>query len=175
MNTAVTKKTVKIRPPFRSWLFPAGVAVVYLILAITWQEQTLVALRSSGRILLQVSLPLMLAFALMFLLNLFISPAQVSKYLGHSTGLKGILLSSVAGMISMGPIYAWYPFLKSLKEKGASDFHLANFLASRAVKPVLLPLMIAYFGLRFSVVFTVSCIVLALLTAFMVHLLRQRP
>jgi uncharacterized membrane protein YraQ (UPF0718 family) len=109
----------------------------------------------------------------MFLLNLFISPAHVSKYLGHETGFKGTLFSAIAGIVSMGPVFAWYPFLKALKEKGASDFHLANFLANRAVKPVLLPLMIAYFGWRFSMVFTVCCMVFALLTAFAVHLLRS--
>jgi uncharacterized membrane protein YraQ (UPF0718 family) len=111
----------------------------------------------------------------MFLLNLFISPAHVSKYLGHGTGPKGILLSSIAGIISMGPIFAWYPFLKTLKEKGASDFHLANFLANRAVKPVLLPLMITYFGWRFSLVFTIGCLACALLTAAAVGVFGRRP
>ena len=174
MNFSAKQKTAKTRSQFRPWLFPAGVTLAYLILAITWQDRTLAALQASGRILLQVSLPLLIAFALMFLLNLFISPAHVSKYLGRGTGFRGILLSAASGIISMGPIFAWYPLLKALKEKGASDFHLANFLANRAVKPVLLPLMIAYFGWRFSIVFTVSCMVFALLTAIAVHLLRRR-
>ena len=175
MNIVAKQKSTKTRSPFKPWLFPAGVAVVYLILAVTWQDRTLIALQASGRILLQVVLPLLLAFGLMFLLNLFISPAHVSRYLGHGTGLKGILLSSVSGIISMGPVFAWYPLLKTLKEKGASDFHLANFLANRAVKPVLLPLMISYFGWQFSLVFTVSCMVFALLTAWIVHGLRHHP
>jgi len=65
----------------------------------------------------------------------------------------------------MGPIFAWYPLLKTLKEKGASDFHIANFLANRSVKPVLPPLMVANFGWRFSLVFTVGCMACAWLTA----------
>lgn len=109
----------------------------------------------------------------MFILDLFTSPAHVSRYLGHGTGFKGILFSSIAGIISMGPIIAWYPLLKTLKEKGASDFHIANFLANRSVKPVLLPLMVAYFGWRFSLVFTAGCMACALLTATAVGLLEH--
>ncbi|MGM0489612.1 MAG: hypothetical protein ACQESR_22985 [Planctomycetota bacterium] len=52
----------------------------------------------------------------------------------------------------MGPIHAWYPFLNELREKGVSDFHLANFLGCRAVKIPLLPLMAAYFGWLFTLV-----------------------
>jgi uncharacterized membrane protein YraQ (UPF0718 family) len=70
----------------------------------------------------------------------------------------------------MGPIYAWLPFLKALREKGASDFHLANFLSNRAVKPVFLPLLIVYFGWRFSLIFIslnmVGALFVALLVAF---------
>lgn len=173
MNHRTEQPTVKTRSSFKPWFFPLGVVLTYLILAITWQDRILIALQASGRVFLQASLPLLLAFGLMFLLNLFISPVHVSKYLGHGTGLKGILLSSIAGIISMGPIFAWYPLLKTLKEKGASDFHLANFLANRAVKPVLLPLMIAYFGWRFSLVFTAGCMACALLTAATVGLFRR--
>jgi uncharacterized membrane protein YraQ (UPF0718 family) len=169
MNNRSTQETAKIHSRLRPWFFPVGVAIAYLILFVISQGRTLIALQASGRVFLQASPPLLLAFGLMFLLNLFISPAHVSNYLGHGTGVKGILLSSIAGIISMGPIFAWYPLLKILKEKGASDFHLANFLANRAVKPVLLPLMITYFGWRFSIVFTVICIVCALLTAATVH------
>jgi hypothetical protein len=46
----------------------------------------------------------------------------------------------------MGPIYAWYPLLKELREKGAANSLIAIFLGNRAVKPFLLPIMISYFG-----------------------------
>lgn len=170
MNNRAEQSTTKRRPGIKPWLFPLGVVIVYLILSITSLDRILIALQTSGRILVQTSLPLLLAFCFMFLLNLLISPALVSRYLGHGTGLKGILLSSISGIISMGPIFAWYPLLKTLKEKGASDFHIANFLANRSVKPVLLPLMVANFGWRFSLVFTGGCMACALLTATAVAL-----
>lgn len=150
------------------WLFPATVIAVYLALYFIAPERTLNSLGSGGKVLLQAALPLILAFVMMFLLNLFITPAHVSRFMGAGSGLKGILLSSAAGIISMGPVYAWYPLLKTLKEKGASDFHLANFLSNRAVKPVLIPMLVIYLGWRFTLVFTLLSILGALMVAVIV-------
>ena len=161
-------KKISARPRFRPWLFPLGVMVIYLALLWTVPDRAGVALQTCGQVIYQSALPLLLAFIFMFLLNLFVTPVHVAKFLGHGAGIKGILLSSAAGIISMGPIFAWYPLLTSLREKGASDFHLANFLSHRAVKPVLLPMMIVYFGWRFSLVFTAVSILGALLIAVVV-------
>jgi uncharacterized membrane protein YraQ (UPF0718 family) len=150
------------------WIFPAGCAAAYLILWTITPDQTLTALETAGRILMKATLPLLLAFAMMVLLNRYITPAHIIKFMGRRLGVKGILLSSVAGIISMGPIFAWYPFLKALREKGAADFYLANFLSSRAVKPILLPVLLAYFGWRFSLVFTITGIADALIIAAVV-------
>ena len=159
------------RSRFRAWIFPAGVAGVYLILYPIVPGRTLSGLGVAGQVLLQASLPLIISFGMMLLLNLFITPSHVSKLLGGGAGVKGIFLSAVAGILSMGPIFAWYPFLATLRKKGTSDFHLANFLSHRAVKPVLLPMMIVYFGWRFSLIFTIFCIFCALVTAAIVGML----
>jgi len=70
------------------------------------------------------------------------------------SGIKGLMLSSAAGIISMGPVYAWYPLLKELREKGAAHSLTAIFINSRAIKPFLLPVMISYFGLGYAIVLT---------------------
>jgi uncharacterized membrane protein YraQ (UPF0718 family) len=148
--------------------FPAGVLVAYAVLLVAAPDRAAGALRASGRILLRVAFPLSLAFAVMFLLNFFIKPAHVSRLLGRGAGAKGLILSTIAGIVSMGPIYAWYPLLRDLREKGASKFHLANFLSNRAVKPFLLPVMVFYFGWGFVLVLNVLIIVGAWLTALAV-------
>ncbi len=169
------KKAEEKRRPARggiskkAWIFPMCVAAAYLILGVAAPDRTFQALNAAGRIMIQVSLPLLLAVLMMFLLNLFVTPAHVTRFMGRKAGPLGILLSSAAGVVSMGPVYAWYPFLASLKEKGASDFHLANFLSSRAVKPVLMPLMIAYFGWRFSLLFALFGVLSALVVATVVR------
>ncbi len=161
----------------RVWGFLMGVVAIYGVLLTAAADRAFAALAASGRVMLQIALPLCVAFAVMFLLNLFVKPAHVSRFLGRGTGLKGVVLSAAAGILSMGPIYAWYPLLRSLREKGASEFHLANFLSNRAVKPFFLPLMVFYFGWVFTLVLNVLMVLGALLTATVVGLLAggERP
>ncbi len=155
----------KIKRKTRPWLFPIVVMSIYVVIYSVAPNQAIHALMESGHVLKQVILPLSLAFVMMVVLNWTISPSRVTRYLGSRAGVKGIFFSSVAGILSMGPVVAWIPFLVAIREKGASDFHLANFLSSRAVKPVLLPLMIGYFGWRFSLIFSLLNLVGALLVA----------
>ncbi|MBA7715913.1 hypothetical protein ES703_124972 [subsurface metagenome] len=82
-------------------------------------------------------IPLSLVFVIMLLINLFLKPARIAKFLGKGSGVKGIALSAAAGIISTGPIYVWYPLLRDLKEKGAGESSIAIFLYNRAVKPFL--------------------------------------
>jgi len=155
----------------RRWAFLLSVTAVYAVLLLAAPSRALAALRASSRVLLQVAIPLSVAFALMFLINLFMKPAHVARFMGSGAGFKGVVLSTAAGIFSMGPIYAWYPLLKSLSEKGASVFHLANFLSNRAVKPYLLPLMVFYFGWVFALTLSVLTVLGSLLVATVVALL----
>jgi len=162
------------KPLWRTLAFPLGVVALYIVLFVIAPARTLRALEATGRITLQVAIPLGIAFALMFVLNLLVKPAHVSRFLGKGAGVKGVSISALAGVISTGPIYAWYPLLRDLRQKGASEFHVANFLSHRAVKPFLLPVMVSYFGWAFTLVFNVLVVIGALLTALLVGALGER-
>ncbi len=123
----------------------------YLVLWRVAPEKTLLAARASLGIFANILLPLCLVFLLMIGMNIFLKPLHFAKLLGKGTTIKRTLLSAVAGIISAGPIYAWYPILKDLREKGAGYSLIAVFLVNRAVKPFLLPIMISFFGWTFVV------------------------
>ena len=144
-----------VRPVIRMVLFPAAMLVIYGILFSVMPDRASFALKSSGNIFLDMLVPLCLVFILMILLNLFLKPAQIARFLGKGAGIKGILLPAAAGIISTGPIYAWYPLLRNLREKGAGDSPIAIFLYNRAVKPFLLPVMVGYFGWVYVVILTI--------------------
>jgi len=149
-------------------LFPTLVLVAYGIIFAIMPEKASIALKNSGNILLNMLMPLSLVFILMLVLNLFLKPAQIVKFLGSGAGIKGVILSAVAGIISAGPIYAWYPLLKELREKGAANSFLAIFLGNRAVKPFLLPIMIAYFGWIYVLLLTVFTILGSMVVGYFV-------
>ena len=155
----------------RPWGFPLGVLGLYALGFMFAPEKAYLAFHLSRSLFQHLLWPLGLALAMMMLLNRFLSPALVSRFLGQGSGLRGAFLSSVAGILSMGPIYAWYPLLKTMKNKGSSTFHMAHFIGCRAVKPALLPVLAAYWGWRFATIFVITSLLAALIIAGIVHLL----
>jgi len=139
----------------RVWFFPAGVLLLYGVRFLFWPDRAMVAFRACAKVGLSLVVPLAFVVAVLFLFNVFVRPSQVAGLLGKRAGARAIVLSLVAGIISAGPIYAWYPLLKDLKEQGAADGPIAVFLYNRAVKPFLLPVMIGCFGWRYVLVLTV--------------------
>lgn len=98
----------------------------------------------------------------MVALEYFVSPENVRKYLGKSAGLKRWLIAVAGGIISTGPIYMWYPMLRQLRKKGVKYGFIATFLYNRAVKPPLIPMIILYFGLKYTVVLTIVMIIISI-------------
>jgi len=158
-------------PTVRMLLFPALVLVAYGILFAIMPEKASMGLKSSGNIIVNMLVPLSLVFILMLVLNLFLKPAQIVKFFGRGAGIKGVILSAAAGIISTGPIYAWYPLLKDLREKGAANSFLAIFLGNRAVKPFLLPIMISYFGWIYVLILTVFTVLGSIVVGYFVGVL----
>jgi uncharacterized membrane protein YraQ (UPF0718 family) len=155
----------------RPWLFPLGVACFYGLGQVFAPENTGRAVQACVSMFRQLALPVCLALVMMVVFNRFLSPATVTRFLGQRAGWKGVVFSSLGGILSMGPVYAWYPLFKTLREKGASVFHVANFIGCRSIKPVLLPVMVAYFGWGFTSAFVVMSLAGALITAGVVSVL----
>lgn len=137
-----------------SYIFALAVGLLYGIFFWINPEKTFVALSTSLKIFGYILLPLFVVFILMILVNLYFRASQVTRLLGEKAGFRGIMLSAAAGIISMGPIYAWFPLLKEIKERGAGNITIAVFLGNRAVKPFLLPIMISYFGWTYVLLVT---------------------
>ncbi len=170
----MSNRTTRKQSVMRMIYFPASVIAVYGIIFAFMPDRAFVALKSSGIIFSTIIIPLSLVFILMIVLNLFLKPEYIASFLGKEAGIKGIILSMTAGIISTGPIYAWYPMLKELKAQGAGTSSIAVFLNSRAVKPFLLPIMISYFGCLYVAILTVLTITGSLVAGYIVGALAEK-
>ena len=130
------------------------VLFLYGVLFLIVPEKTLAALGETTKTAATVLGPLLVVFVLMVLMNLFIHPGRIVRFVGEKSGFRGLMFAALAGILSMGPIYAWYPFLRDIRAKGAGTGPIAVFLGNRAVKPVLLPVLISYFGWRYTLLLT---------------------
>lgn len=139
---------------FRGKKFLAAVVSVYILLFIINHEKAIAALHKSGAVLTKI-LPIILTVILLTsLLNYFLQPKKIAAHLGEESGIKGWLWASAAGVVSHGPMYAWYPLFEDLLDHGMKKGLIVTFFASRTIKLPMLPMMIDYFGWQFTLVLT---------------------
>lgn len=137
---------------FKGVRFLGLVVLLYIVLFFITPDDTAAALHKSGTILLKLLPIFVVVILLSGLVNYFLNPGQIVKHFGKDSGLKGWLYALLAGVISHGPMYAWYPMLQEMRRHGLRDGLVAAFFYARAIKLPLLPLMIDYFGLLFTAV-----------------------
>ena len=87
----------------------------------------------------------------MTLTNLYIDNDKLRKHLGEDAGIKGWVISILAGIVSMGSIYVWYPLLTDLQQKGVKDKFIVTFLYNRGIKLQWLPVLLIYFGWAYAI------------------------
>ncbi len=150
-------------------IFFGIVIIIYLIAVILNTTKTINALNYALKILLKIIPIFLLVILIMILINYFMTPEKIKKYISRSAGKKRWLIAIITGIISTGPIYAWYPMLNDIQKQGKNNGFIAAFLYNRAVKPALLPLMIYYFGIKFVIILTVVMIILSILQGMIVE------
>ncbi|MCD4758357.1 MAG: permease [Arcobacteraceae bacterium] len=97
------------------------------------------------------------------LINYFLKPKDIIKHFGEDSGKRGIIYALLAGIISHGPMYAWYGLISELREEGAKDELLIIFFYARAIKIPMLPFMIGIFGIPFTIIITIYILLFAII------------
>ncbi len=161
----INKILEKIEP---SWIFFVIVIVLYLVVCFVDFDLAKHAFIGFLDILQKIIPVFILVFIFMFLSNLFLDSKKIARLVGESAGIKGWFISIAGGILSSGPIYMWYPLLSELKEKGMKNSFIAAFLYNRAIKIPLLPIMIYYFGLPFTIILTFYMILFSIINGIVV-------
>ncbi|GAG00735.1 unnamed protein product [marine sediment metagenome] len=156
------------------WIFFIIVVVIYMVLALVDLELAKNALIEFLKLIKKILPIFVLVFILMFISALVLDFKKVAKYVGKEAGIKGWFIAIILGILSMGPIYMWYPLLSDLKEKGMKNSFIAAFLYNRAVKIPLIPMMIYYFGLSFTIILTFYMIVFSVINGVAVNKLIKK-
>lgn len=156
------------------WVFLAAVVAVYGVTAFVKPDVTGRAMAFFVQVLDRVIPVLALVFVLIFLFDLFLTPKRIEKYIGKKSGIRGWLVVVAAGILSTGPIYAWYAVLSELRKKGMRTSLVAVFLYNRAIKFPLLPLMVHYFGVRYTVVLSLYLIGFSIISGLVMEKIEDK-
>jgi uncharacterized membrane protein YraQ (UPF0718 family) len=130
------------------YLFLASliVLVVYLVNPTKAAVVTRVAFATLRNVLgLIISVTIFVGLA-----NVWIKPQGIVRLLGKESGFRGLLLSSVVGILLTGPLYIVFPLLKTFREKGARGASIATMITAwGGIRLPLIPLEIHFLGWPF--------------------------
>ena len=159
---------------FRGLRLLAVVAGAYGLGALLWPDKTLHGFVAGAKIFGE----LLLVFPLIILLTAWIDyrfdAKSFARHLGEESGVRGWLLALGAGILSHGPMYAWYPMFEQIKAHGVRYGLIAAFFYARSIKVPLLPIMVDYFGAAFTVILTLYILIAAWLQGLIIDLLCRR-
>ena len=164
-------KEIKKKKKGANLYFLGFVIILYIIFICFNPRNTYNSLKVSRDIFVKLVPALFLVLLLMSLINYFLKPKTISKYLGKGSGIKGWFLAISTGILSHGPIYVWYPPLKELHKEGMRPGLAAVFLYNRAIKIPLLPLLIYYFGIEFTTVLLVWMVMVSLIEGKIIEIM----
>lgn len=156
----------KKRFSFQGLYFLGSVVFLYILLFLFYPVTMQSSLKASAVIFIQIFPALVMIILFMGLMNYFVRPEAISKHVGEGSGVRGWLLALSTGILSHGPIYAWYPLLRDLRDQGMKPCLIVVFLYSRAIKIPLLPLMLYYFGTAFVATLAGYMIIAALVQGY---------
>jgi len=156
-----------------TWKFLILVFVIYILTLIINPMIFIKSIEFSKQIFLDVAFIFIIIFILMTLSNYFITPKFIIKHL-KKRGIKKWFFVVIAGILSSGPIYMWYPLLGDLKKKGLSDGLIACFLYNRAIKIPLLPIAIAYFSFKYIILLTIIMIIFSIIQGILIDKLFKK-
>jgi uncharacterized membrane protein YraQ (UPF0718 family) len=148
-----SNNTQQVNTKFQGVKFLIFVIALFIILFFIDENQTLKSIHLFIKNTLSVMPIFILVIILTAIFNYYFPKQKIAKLLEHQSKWRTYLASLIAGIISHGPIFVWFPLLKNLKEKGLPDGALVTFIYGRSIKLTLLPIMIGFFGLLFTVIF----------------------
>jgi uncharacterized membrane protein YraQ (UPF0718 family) len=117
---------------FRDTFFLIAIIIFTAILLFFYPGKTGTFTAISWEYFLEMILILPAVLVIMGLFSVWVSNETIIKYLGKSSGLKGILLALFLGMLPTGPLYIAFPIASSLIKKGARVSNIIIFLSAWA-------------------------------------------
>jgi len=126
------KQAKQKKKMMRDWLFLGITIVIVVVLLSVFPEKTGPVTSTSQEYFIEMMVILPAVMVIMGLFAVFIPNETVVKYLGKTSGIKGIAVSILIGTLPTGPLYVAFPMAAALIKKGASRTNIVVFLSAWA-------------------------------------------
>lgn len=113
--------------------------------------QHIQGLKSASKMIIEILPLLFFAFIIAGMVQVLLPKDLLSKWVGTESGIKGILIGTLAGAITPGGPYVSLPIVAALLKSGAGVGTMVAFLTSWSLWAITrLPMDIGILGWKFS-------------------------
>ena len=160
---------------FRDTFSLIAIVIFTAILLFSYPEKTEAVTAISWEYFLEMILILPAVLVIMGLFSVWVSDETIIKYLGKSSGLKGILLALFLGMLPTGPLYIAFPIASSLIKKGARVSNIIIFLSAWACIKLPQELVeLEFLGFNFMITRLILTIIFVIVMGLSIEFIIQR-
>ena len=151
LNNMTMKKQQQKKTIARDYIAMAIVIIAATIALLAFPDKSGPVLNVSKNYLMELAMVLPAVMIIIGLFSVWVSNETVVKYIGRSSGAKGIFFSIVLGMLPTGPIYIAFPMAVALLKKGAKVSNIIIFISAWACIKLPQELMeVQFLGIEFT-------------------------
>jgi len=132
----------------------AALALILFIIAFNKGEgQHITGMKSAFHIIIDIFPLLIFAFIVAGMVQTLLPGDLISRWIGAESGMRGILIGTLAGGLTPGGPYVSLPLVAGLLKSGASSGTMVAFLTSWSLWAVSrLPMELGILGWQFTVI-----------------------
>lgn len=140
-------------------------AIALTLIALTYKEKGTEGIGAgfteSGNLFLTVLPNLIIGFTLAGFIAIILPQDVVARWIGEDSGMKGLLVGTVAGSLTPGGPFTHFPILASLVSQGAAIGPISAYIAAWALLGIhrIIIWEGPILGWRFVMIRTLSCLI----------------
>ncbi len=108
------------------------ILIITVILLSIFPDRKGPVISTSWDFFIEMMLILPAVMVILGLFAVFVTKETIVKYLGKTSGIKGIILAIILGALPTGPLYVAFPMAAALLKKGAKISNIIVFLSAWA-------------------------------------------
>ena len=150
----ISKSNEKIKQKkslIRDYIIMGAIIIVAVIALLFFPDKSGPVLSVSKNYFLELIMILPAIMIIIGLFSVWVPKEIVVKYMGKTSGIKGIFFAIALGMLPTGPLYIAFPMAVSLLKKGAKISNIVIFISAWACIKLPQELVeIQFLGIEFT-------------------------
>lgn len=154
----------------RDWILLGAILIIAVILLSIFPDRNEAVINTVWDYLMEMVLILPAVMILLGLFAVWVSNEMIIKYLGKTSGVRGIFLAIILGALPTGPLYIAFPMAAVLLKKGAKISNIIVFLSAWACIKIPQEMVeLQFLGLQFLLLRLSLTVILVIIMAMVIE------